>query len=139
MNKKTTYIIFIVIILISILVLGLLNNKTRLEYEITYNGINCPTPYLKLYSDGTYEYYSTYATDESNLEPQKGKYDYDIKKILNNINLYSKNPAGPYTIKDAKGNEYITYDTNVQLMEFLNSHHIELNKCMLEGEKSKNE
>ncbi|MDE6284919.1 MAG: hypothetical protein K2M17_04165, partial [Bacilli bacterium] len=53
-----------------------LKNSTypKLLYTIIYEGINCLTPVLYLYDDGTYAYYSTFATDDQLLIPVEGDY-----------------------------------------------------------------
>lgn len=102
----------------------------KLSYEIYYNGINCPTPILRLYSDNTYEYYDSYEIDGDSVNFKSGVYDYDVSKIINNIYKYRNNKLGPYIIVNGSGRKYTTYSSNVELMEFLNSLGVELNKCL---------
>ena len=107
-----------------------IENEAKLVYTISYNGINCPTPILYLYSDNTYEYYYTFDTDNEKLIPKTGIYNYDIKKIINNIGEYEKNSFAPYSIKDENGKNYTTYNTNIELQELLSSLDITLEKCL---------
>ena len=107
-----------------------IENEARLSYTISYNGINCPTPTLYLYSDNTYEYYYTFGTDNEKLIPKTGTYNYDIKKIISNIDNYEENSFGPYSIKEENGKSYTTYNTNNELQELLSSLNITLEKCL---------
>ncbi len=107
-----------------------IQNEAKLIYTITYNGIDCQTPSLYLYSDNTYEYYYTFSTNNEILVPKKGTYDYDITKIINNINKYEENQMGSYYIKDSNNNSYVTYNTNIELQELLKSLDITLEKCL---------
>ena len=100
-----------------------------ITYEITYNGINCPTPYVVFYSNGKYEYYEFYG-ENTELKPKKGKYEYNIGNVLNNIDKYEENEHGPYTIKISNGLTYTTYNSNKELMELLSSSDISLERCM---------
>lgn len=107
-----------------------IESKAKLTYTISYNGINCPTPTLYLYSDNTYEYYYTFDTDNEKLIPKTGTYNYDITKIINNIDKYEENSFGPYSIKEENGKNYTTYNTNTELQELLTSIDITLEKCL---------
>ena len=49
-----------------------INKGKELLYELTYNGINCCTPILRLYSDNSYEYYYAYSIDNISLIPKTG-------------------------------------------------------------------
>lgn len=102
----------------------------KLAFTISYNGINCPTPILYLYDDNTYKYYYKLGIGSDVNIPKIGIYNYEINKIIDNIDKYEENAAGPYYIKDANGQTYVTYDTNVELQEFLKSVNIELAKCL---------
>lgn len=106
-----------------------IENDVKLLYTITYNGINCPTPSLLLYSDNTYEYYYTFSVGNTALIPKTGTYNYDINKIIENIDKYEENLAGPYTIKDNNGKSYTTYNTNTELIQFLDSINVKLEMC----------
>lgn len=109
-----------------------LNNvkNVKLSYTISYEGINCDTPKLYLYSDNSFEY-NTFAINESNEQILKsGIYNYDIKKIIDNIDKYKDDNHGSYSIIDENGNEYITYSTNIELEELLSSLNITLKTCL---------
>ena len=107
-----------------------IESKAKLTYTISYNGINCPTPTLYLYSDNTYEYYYTFGTDNEKLIPKTGTFNYDITKIISNIDKYEENSFGPYLIKEENGKNYTTYNTNTELQELLTSLDITLEKCL---------
>lgn len=107
-------------------------DNVNLLYELSYNGINCYTPYLRLYSDNTYEYYYTFTVGNKAPTPIEGIYDYDIESIINSVDLYEENERGPFTIKKYDGKSYKTYDTNVYLSEFLTTHQINLQTCVIQ-------
>ena len=107
-----------------------IENEANLSYTISYVGINCPTPTLYLYSDNTYEYYDTFSADNEMRIPKTGTYDYDISKIINNIDKYEENEFGLYYIKEENGKNYETYNTNTELQELLSSLDITLEKCL---------
>lgn len=103
-----------------------------IEFTITYKGINCPTPTLYLYSDNTYEYYYTFTSEGNELIPKTGKYNYDITKIIKNVDKYEENDFGEYYIKDKQGKEYVILNTNIHLQELLNSLDITLDTCLVQ-------
>lgn len=110
-----------------------LNNaeNVKLSYTISYEGIDCDTPKLYLYSDNSFEY-DTIAINESNDQILKsGIYNYDIKKIIDNIDKYKDDNHEPYSIIDENGNKYFTYSTNVELEELLSSLNVTLEKCLV--------
>lgn len=107
-----------------------LKNEAKLLYSINYNGIDCPTPTLYLYEDNTYEYFYTMSTDDEKLIPKTGSYNYDISKLISNINNYEDNDIGPYYIKAYNGESYTTYNTNKELQDLLKELNIQLEKCL---------
>ena len=109
-----------------------INKGKELLYKLTYNGMNCCTPILRLYSDNSYEYYYVYSADYKSLIPKTGTFDYDIKKIIDSIDKYEPNSAGPYTITSTTGEKYITYNSNTELNNFLNSINVKLEMCCVE-------
>lgn len=111
-----------------------IDTSTELVYKITYDGLNCPTPILYLYSNNTYEYYYTFTTTGKTIIPSTSTYNYDISKIINSASNYEERPSGPYYITDKDGNKTKTYDSNVELNEFLNSINVTLAKCAEEQE-----
>lgn len=137
-NKSNKIILILIFGIIIVIIVGLIpyikyskiEDEAKLSYTISYNGINCPTPTLYLYSDNTYEYYYTFGTDNEKLIPKTGTYNYDIKKIINNIDKYEENSFGPYSIKEENGKNYTTYNTNAELQELLSSLDITLEKCL---------
>lgn len=112
------------------------DEQLKIAYTISYNGINCYTPTLILYNDNTYEYHYKaiiFGGDLSETpiaEPKTGVYNYDITNIINNIDKYEENMAGPYIIKDSNNKEYVTYNTNIELRELLNSIGVNLETCL---------
>lgn len=109
------------------------SSNIKLLYEFSYEGLNCMTPILRLYDNNTYEYYYTYTTNEQKeLIPKVGSYNYDVKNIINNIDKYERNKYGMYIIEDNLNNEYITYSSNKELKEFLESINVKLSTCLEE-------
>lgn len=112
-------------------------NEPKLAYTITYNGINCPTPEIRLYSDNTYELFDTFSTNPNHIiTPKTGKYNYDIEKIIKNSSKTDKNESkgGPFIITDKDGKEYTIYD-NKELDEFFNSINVSITRCTTEAKK----
>lgn len=134
-NNKIVIIISIVIVIIIGIILIINNKKTSLSYEITYNGINCPTPYVVFYDNGTYKYYEHYGIGEQAPKPSTGKYEYDMNKLIKNVNNYEEDERGPYGIKLSNGQNYTTYSTNKELRELLDINNIVLEKCMTSEEE----
>lgn len=124
------FAVVIMALLISSLIKKAENKNKELKYELYYNGLNCSTSYIKLYSDNTFEYFGYYGEDEEGPQPENGTYNYDINTIIDNIDKYEETPAGPYIIKTPNGNSYTTYNSNVELMKFLNTHNLVLEKCL---------
>jgi len=104
--------------------------EKKLVFKINFGGLNCITPNLFVYDDNTYKIGYTISESETNSETIKGIYEYDVNKIIENINNYESGKIGPYYITDSDGNTYTTYDTNVELKEFLNSINVNLETCM---------
>ena len=101
----------------------------KLLYTISYDGIYCETPILYLYNDNTYEYFDTYSFTDIEIIPKTGTYNYNIENIIANIDKYEANMMGQYYIKSAN-NTYTTYNSNIELMEFLSSINVTLEKCL---------
>ena len=135
-KNKTKYVVSIIlivivtIILITVLIKNISKKSQGLSYEITYNGIDCPTPYVVFTESGTYEYYEHYGIGDSDPKPSTGKYEYDMDKLIKNVNNYEEDRRGPYTIKVSNGDEYTTYSSNKELRELLDTNNIVLEKCM---------
>ena len=83
MKNKKRVLIFLILIL-SLITAGIfgfiiyknsirlhqdISNDSKLTYTITFNGLNCQTPVLYLYSDNTYEYYYTFSANGEPLIP----------------------------------------------------------------------
>ena len=100
---------------------SLLNDYKSIDllYTITYSGLNCLTPTLYLYSDKTYEYYYTFASSGSKIKPLTGSYNYDIEKLISNIDDSLENILSTYYIK-TKDNVYVVNDNNEEMNDFLN-------------------
>ncbi len=129
--KKNITMIEILAITVGLIILLLIGSRAInvTSYEITYNGINCPTPYVIFYSNGKFEYYQYYLTEGTN-KPIKGKYKYNINNIIENIDKYEENEYGPYTIKVNDKETYTTYNSNKELMELFSKTGISLERCM---------
>ena len=70
------------------------------------------------------------STDDEKLIPKTGSYNYDISKLISNINNYEDNDIGPYYIKAYNGESYTTYNTNKELQDLLKELNIQLEKCL---------
>lgn len=81
-------------------------DSVKLLYTMSYSGINCPTPILYLYSDNTFEYYNTFATDNMDLVPKIGTYNIDINNLINEATDDYDSPVGIYTLNDVVNDEY---------------------------------
>ena len=115
------------------------NNESYLDeespkilYIISYHGINCLTPSLVLYDDNTYEFYDTFTINNEPVVPKTGTYNYDLTKLIQNIEKYPQDPLGPYSIQ-GKDTSYTTYSSNVELKELLNSINVSLTGCLKEA------
>lgn len=95
----------------------------KLLFEMTSSKLKCPTAYIKVYEDNMYEY-----IDNSDDFASLGIYNYDISKILDNIESLSDDKAASYTltIKDKK---YSIYE-NKEVEEFLESIDVNLHRCI---------
>lgn len=107
-----------------------IKDDTKLIYTISYSGINCLTPVLYLYDDNTYEYYYTFNTDEAPLIPKTGYYNYDVQKIIDNINGHKEDKYGVYTILDRDGKSYTTNSSNIKLQELIKQLGINFEQCL---------
>ena len=104
------------------------DTEPQLNYTITYSGINCGTPILRLYDDNTYEYYYTYTSSDKALTPKTGTYKDNIKEIINDD---KHDKYSYYSIKDEKNNkEYSISENNTKLHSFLNSIDVKLDMCL---------
>ena len=102
----------------------------KVTYVISYDGIDCDTPTLYLYSDNTYEFFDTGSVDYKPIVPKTGSYNYDISKIISSSNNYPADKVGPYIIIDYDGNGYQVYSSSLELQEFLNSLNLKLEACL---------
>ena len=103
------------------------NTNVKLSYTILFTGVNCLTPVLYLYDDNTFEYFDKFTSSGNLLIPKTGTYDYDIKKLFNNS---GKNDDVYYTIRNFDDEDYVISSGNIDLMNFLNSLGVSLNKCL---------
>ena len=105
-----------------------LENRVALLYVIYYDGIDCPTPRLYLYSDKTYFFSENKYVDDIN---KYISYDYDFNKIINNLDKYKSGvPLDYYRIESSvDGKIYTTNSSNVELMSFLKSLGVNLVQC----------
>ena len=111
----------------------------KLLYVINYDGINCPTPELRLYDDNTYELYDTFSTS-GNVTPKVGTYNYDIDKIIKNSSSNSSSnynsEAGPFIITDKDGKKYTIFN-NDELMNFFKSIDVSITRCTTQESRKK--
>jgi len=120
LNKKIIVLILIIILTIISLLLYNIVDKPRLLYTIYSARINCPPSELLLYDNGTYKF-----------SKNKGKYDYDINLIINNLDNYEENEHGPFVLIDEVNNKkYKVYDNNKEFINFVKSNNIELDTCI---------
>lgn len=98
-------------------------NRTKV-YTISYKGIDCPSPVLVLYDDGTYEYYHTYS--KVLVTPKTGEYKTSLFSAILAGKITSQNSA--YTINDSKDNS-LTFNAEL-LQDFLNNYDLPLAKCL---------
>lgn len=122
------------------IILSLINNDesyleekpVNLLYQISFSGVNCLTPILRLYDDNTYEYYYTYSTVAKEIEPKVGIYDYSLENIIDNLNKYETEDIGPmYIITDYNNKEYTTPASNKELNKLLTELNIDLTTCLI--------
>jgi len=106
-----------------------IDSKPSVLYVITYQGVNCLTPTLYLYSDNTYEYYYTFSTDGKKLTPKMGTYDFDIKEVLKS-SPSEESKIGYYTIKDNNNKTYKVSALDQKMNELLGSINVSLSKCL---------
>ena len=83
---------------------------------------------LYVYDDNTYEYYYTYSSDNKELIPKKGTYNYDTNLILNNITNYEVDTISSYALTDSENQLHILADYE-PLEEFLESININIHIC----------
>ncbi len=110
----------IAFLIIAVILMGtLLNPKERnLLFEIYSDRLDCYTVLLKVYDNNTYQ-----------VEDKKGTYSYDVSQIIQKNNQYQKDEKGPFILKYHDGKVYNVYETNVELMEFLDSIDVNLDTC----------
>ena len=96
------------------------DDNKNLIFSIRSSRVNCYTNELRVYDDNTYTF------GKSN-----GNYDYDVYKILNNIDNYSPNEHGPFILKDSNDKKYYLYDNNVELNEFIKTIDVFLDTCAI--------
>lgn len=97
------------------------------NFEIYSGRINCKTIKLKVYDDNTYKVIHGYDNQEEIIST--GTYKYDVTKILRNNHKYINDNA-PYYLIDEDGKSYEIYDTNEELIKFLEEIDINLDTCL---------
>lgn len=100
----------------------------KLVFEIHNLNLKCPTVYLQVYNDNTYEFYHTFKTGKP-IEIKKGMYQKDATSILKNVSSYTKDGEIVYSLKDSSGKQYIVSNSNQELADFLNDIPENLNVC----------
>lgn len=116
---KRIILLIVSFILVILSLVAFINNK-ELLYVLQSRSIDCETTSLEIYSNNTYKYYY------KNNEYKKGKFNENIKEIINNLDKdnYSYSIVN-YSIND------IEYYTSEELENFLNKYEINLNTCLL--------
>lgn len=99
-------------------------------YTISYISQDCPSPYLYVYNDNTYEFYDSISKEKPPV-PKAGKFDYDILKIAESIMENEVNEEKLYSVR-YKDKEYVTSASNKNLSEFLQLIDVDLEKCVKE-------
>ena len=93
------------------------NSIKKVVFMISYLSSKCPSPYLYIYNDNTYELYDSLSKDKPPV-PQSGEFSYDIVKIIRTIHDYELQAENNFFVK-YKDKEFSTSSTNKELREFL--------------------
>lgn len=103
----------------------------ELVFSLESRMLKCPSPTLYVYNDGTYEYYYTHSSNNKELIPKKGTYNYDTNLILNNIANYEVDTTSSYALTDNGNKLHILADYK-PLEDFLTSIDINIHTCTVE-------
>lgn len=106
-----------------------LSNEDNFLYAISSNRLNCHTVTLMLYSDNTYRYYYTYGNGDGEPKYIQGEYNYDVNKLIDNLDNYEDDGNGPFIITNYTDN-YVTYGNNKELSELLGMLDLDLDVCL---------
>lgn len=102
----------------------------KLLFTIAYSTEKCPSPYLYVYNDNTYEYYDT--LDKENLpEAKVGTIDYDLVKLGESLKEYTNEGPSAYSVR-YNDLIYVTSTLNEEMKAFLESIDVVLEKCIVE-------
>ena len=136
-NKILASLLFIMVLCLFCFILYLYfdskevdGRNKKLLYEVYYNGLDCPTPHLKLYDNNTYELYDSFDIEGKSMISKIGNFSYDINLILENINKYEVYESDSYIIMDNKGNIYKASSNNKDLSALLEKIDVNLVTCL---------
>lgn len=107
-----------------------LEKMDKFMFEISNTNLKCPTVYLYVYNDNTYEFYHTFR-DGKPVDRKVGTYTKDAASILKNIGTYEKEGDITYSLKDYNGKRYIVSNKNKELEEFLKDIPENLESCAI--------
>lgn len=108
------------------------NSIKKVVFMISYLSSKCPSPYLYIYNDNTYELYDSLSKDKPPV-PQSGEFSYDIVKIIRTIHDYELQAENNFFVK-YKDKEYSTSSTNKELREFLDLIDVNLETCIKDND-----
>ncbi len=110
-----------------------LEKADKFTFEISTTNLKCPTVYLYVYNDNTYEFYHTFQ-DGKPVDKKVGTYTKDATSILKNIETYAKEGDIIYSLKDYNGKKYTISNSNKELAEFLKDIPENLESCAVYGD-----
>ena len=110
-----------------------LEKADKFMFEISNTNVKCPTVYLYIYNDKTYEFYHTFQ-DGKPVDKKVGTYTKDATSILKNIGTYGKEGDIIYSVKDYNGKKYTVSNSNKELEEFLKDIPENLESCAVYGD-----
>jgi hypothetical protein len=95
-----------------------------LAFIITDVSKNCLSNGIHVYYNDKYEVYKAFYVDGEKMKPiRTGNYNYDINKIIDNIDSYTKDNDTymNYNIKIKDDNHVVAMQGNKELREFMDS------------------
>lgn len=127
---KKYYVIGICLVLILLTGCGTKKEeKKQLVFSLKSMMLKCPSPTLYVYDNNTYEYYYTYSTNDQELIPKTGSYNYDLYSITSNLSKYVAEEYGDYEYRDKNNKVYSLTNSFKQLNEFLKSIDVRIHVC----------
>lgn len=104
-----------------------INKDATIKYIIRYNGVNCPTPVLMIFSDNNFDYYSSFSTDNRKNTPMSGINTFDIESFISRSSNKANDKA--YIIS-ANDKQYYMKENDQEFNNFLSSINVKLNVCL---------